>query len=194
MSFSLKYLPYLLLVPLCMILQGCQLTQLTVEEHGQEWAPALGIDPSNMRYINHAGFATVDRSDSKRPDIQQGVVILTNQAVILAEESPDASDSVLIKSIPISDIQGVGLIPNQVQLHHEDQVTLVRLYGDFRHQVFVPLAEAFFGQLLAMGCPEIEVKNVYGFYRNMGRSEYMPGDPSIDSGAGWSGEAAYNVQ
>ena len=47
----------MILIP--MLLIGCAPQQLTVEQHGKRFAPALGVNESEIRFLSYADFSFV---------------------------------------------------------------------------------------------------------------------------------------
>ena len=84
----MKGLLHLLLVISPLFLIGCASPQLTIEQHGKHYAPALGIDQSDILFLSYANFSFVKEPELEKRVGTNGVLALTDSKLCLLAPHP----------------------------------------------------------------------------------------------------------
>ena len=126
-------------------------------------ATELGVDPKAIRFIHHAGFVTVDEFERGELSFYRGKVLLTGEELCLLDDEDGSENRQSVYRIPLSEIDGVGAHPTQLQIRHHGKLTILRMYEFSRYTLSPSGADDLQDALvMAYGLPKFQVTETYG--------------------------------
>ena len=146
--------PTLLLIFISLLLvSGCTMHQLSVHEHGEQWAPALGAEASELTFLSYCDFRRVHKYKPLRNSRTQGVVAFSDTHFYLRTHQASRPNYTI--EVPIKELEGVAKLNSRFQLKHEGTVMEIRLNKTFSKQENVENYDLVYQLLAQNSVPEI---------------------------------------
>ena len=123
----MKYSLSIPLVSLLAFLTGCETQQLTLQDHGEQLAPALGADASDLQLLSYCQFQIVEPLQEPDPVAIPGILALSDSQFYLMTDFGSSSQSNYKIEIPIEDMEGISNLSSQVQFTHDRLVMVLWL-------------------------------------------------------------------
>ncbi len=126
---------YVLAGAACLVFFGCVTSPLKTDVDRDRVAEAMGYHPSEIDFMHLCFFEEIEEPESeKRLKGIRGVVAKTDSEICLMDGAIGLAPRRHFIKIPISEIEGVGDAPGQVQIRYQDKLFVLVVYNweDFR--------------------------------------------------------------
>lgn len=107
------------------LLSGCTTQQLSLTEHGEQFAPALGAEPSELKFLSYCDFRRVHRYKPLSNPRTQGIVALSDTHFYLMTDEVRRPNYTI--EVPIKAMEGIAKLPSKFQLKYDGTVMEIRL-------------------------------------------------------------------
>ena len=181
-----------LLIPLAvvfsLILGACTLREISLEEHGPDLAPNLGVNEEQLQFLSYCGYRTVDEDHRQFEYTHPGIVTMTGEEIVILAGDIDSTTLKEILRIPFQKSE-VSQLGDHVQIRHGDNVTVIRTYVLDRLTFDQASSDKLFNLLILNQVKEyagFPYLSGYGFYWDSDHSRYADNDHPPSNYEGYS--------
>ena len=114
-----------LLLFLVLAFSGCESTQLTVQEDAEHFAPALGVDDSEIQYLGRGNFVVKRLGTVGGRYYPKGIILLTQDEIRVYSRY-----QTLVMSKRYEELAGVSMIENQLHVKDEAEKMVLEMGVD----------------------------------------------------------------
>ena len=98
------------------LLGGCTTQQLSVDKHGDKFAPRLGTKESEIQFLSHGDFIAHFDNYYRRIVAEKGIIALTESDLRLETRHFRYLFSKELITIPFNEMEGVSKIASQIHI------------------------------------------------------------------------------
>ncbi len=143
---------------------GCATKQLSVEKHGEKFAPRLGTKESEIQFLSYGDFiAHFDNLD--RRIVAEGIIALTESDLRLETRHIRYLFSKELTSIPFHEMEEVSIIASQIYIKRDGKEIVLEFNPRSSAHYNSKGSETVFQLLVSRGIPIYEVAELTEFPR-----------------------------
>ncbi len=161
-KYSAVYYP--LVGAVFLAISGCVTSPLKTDVDRDRVAEAMGYHPSEIDLMHLCFFKEIEEPESeKRLKGVRGVVAKSDTEICLMDGAIGLAPRRHFIKIPLSEIEGVGDTPGQVQIKYQDKLFVLVVYNweDFRPNS--SLTNDLRKRLIAANVPHLETQEHYSW-------------------------------
>ena len=154
----LKVVYLISLILISILLGGCASGELSIEQHSKQYAPALGVEESDIQFLSYCNYSVFWEPKNERAIGEKGILALTDSKLCLVLRNKKSLISKDLISIPIGEIEGISYLNSQVQLRYRGQLMVLEVMDPFGRRPRPDQQKhlTIFNTLAATGIPVFE--------------------------------------
>lgn len=157
----MKRISVIPLIHLLLLFGGCTLHELSVNQHGKQLAPTLGVDETDIQIVSRCEYGIVNNPSSEGYRARKATLAVTDSDLFFMTRHKRYLFSKDVSTLPVNELEGVALLNSQIQLQFRGQTMVLQLSDVPSPQRTQEKCEELYRSFLALGVPSYEATVSY---------------------------------